>query len=323
MAKKIKVLMVPAGSGIAVAAISALLQDKNIKIISADSDILAAGLHLADKGYIIPGFLDKTFLPAIDAIVKKEKIDVIIPALDTILLEFSELKPYFENQGVKVLVCDPETIKITRDKWKTYTALLGIVPLPKSFIDKQEIDVPFPLFMKPRGGSGSKGIHVINSAEDLDFYYKKTENPIIQEYLPGREYTVDCLADRNGKLLATICRERLQITNGITTKGRIVKNTQIEKIAKKVSSHLKFSGPFFFQAKEDAAKKPKLIEINARMAGTMSLSSHSGVNIHALAVKMIMGKKITIGKIKYGMQVTRYFKDIYLPDKKNNHILHV
>lgn len=228
-----------------------------------------------------------------------------------------------KKKGVKVIISEPKTIEITRDKWKTYLALQGIVALPKSFIDKQKIDKPFPLFLKPRAGSGSKGAHKIKSSEDLDFYYRMIDNPIIQEFLPGKEYTVDCLADNDGKLLTTICRQRIEIKDGITAKGKIVKNSEIEDIAKKISKQLKFSGPFFFQIKEDAKKQPKLIEINARMAGTMSLSSHSGVNIHALAVKMAVGQKIKINKIKYGLQVTRYFKDIYIMDGKNKKIHHV
>ena len=78
---------------------------------------------------------------------------------------------------------------------------------------------------------------------------------------------------------------------------KIIKNEELEKIAQK----LKFCGPFFFQAKEAIGGLPMLIEINARIAGTMRLSSFSGPNIHSLAVRLCVGKKIKIPKVKYGL----------------------
>jgi carbamoyl-phosphate synthase large subunit len=313
---KNNILIVPGGSGMAVSAIKSLKQDKTMHIVSVDTDRLAAGLYLSHKGYIVPSFEDKKFILAIENIVKKEKINLIIPSLDTILLNFSKLKLFFKEKGADVLVSEPETIEITRDKWKTYNKLKDIISFPKSFIEKEEINIKYPIFIKPREGSGSQNAYKINSKEELDFYYGRIKNPIIQEYLSGKEYTADCLADSSNKLILTICRERIETKAGISSKGQIVKNKEIEDIAVKISENLKFYGPFFFQIKEDENGVPKLTEINARISGTMSFSSFSGPNIHILAAKMSRGEKIKKSKVKYGMYVTRYLEDIYLTEKK-------
>lgn len=92
-----------------------------------------------------------------------------------------------------------------------------------------------------------------------------------------------------------------------------MKKKELEDMARKIAGKLKFRGIFFFQAKEDANGIPKLTEINPRIAGTMSLSSASA-NIHSLAVRMMMGEKIKIPKIKE-LYVTRYLDDIYLSKK--------
>ncbi|MEK7665116.1 MAG: ATP-grasp domain-containing protein [Patescibacteria group bacterium] len=313
---KNNILIAPGGSGMAISAIKALKQDKNIRIVSIDSDKLSPGLYLSHKGYIVPAFEDNKFIPAIEKIIKKEKINLIIPALDTILLRFSELKLFFKEKGADVLVSEQETIKITRDKWKTYNKLKDIIPFPKSFIEKDKTDAMFPLFIKPREGSGSQNVYKVDSKEDMDFYYKKIKNPIIQEYLSGKEHTVDCLADNKNKLVLIICRERIETKAGISTKGKIVKNKKIEDMAVKISESLKFYGPFFFQTKEDRNRNPKLTEINARISGTMSLSSFAGPNIHILSAKISRGEKIKKTKIKYGTYVTRYLEDIYLTEQK-------
>jgi len=308
----INVLVVPAGSGMAVAAIKALKQDKTIKIISADVNKLAPGLFLSHKGYIIPPFDNRMFYSKLGKIIERENIDVIIPALDTILQEFSKRKKEFENMGTKVLVSEPKTIEITRDKWKTYNELEKVIPVPKSFIKIEDINIDYPLFIKPRSGSGSQWAYKVNSKKELDFFYDWIENPIIQEYLEGKEYTIDCLADMDGNLLLSIPRERIETKSGISIKGQIIRNEELEKMAKKVAQKLKFCGLFFFQTKEDKEGVPKLTEINARIAGTMCLSSFSGANIHSLAVRLCMGEKIEIPTVKNGLYITRYWEEIYL-----------
>jgi carbamoyl-phosphate synthase large subunit len=298
----------------AIAAINALKRDDKIRIITADANNLAPGLYLSDKSYIIPKFDDESFFPEIKRIVEKEKIDVIIPALDTILLFFSKAKKKLEGLGVKVLISDEETIVITRDKWKTYEKLMKYVDLPKSFLKPKQVGSTFPLFIKPRGGSGSINTYLVNSAKELNFLYEKVDLPIIQEYLEGDEYTVDCLADKDGNLIICVPRKRIETKAGISTKGKIVKNEKLEKMARTISKHINFEGPFFFQAKEDSSENPKLTEINARISGTMSLSSQSGLNIHSAAIRMAMGEEVKVPKIKTGVYISRYWQDIYIDE---------
>lgn len=316
MDKVYNVLVIPAGSGMAVAAIKLLNKDKNIKTISADSNKLAPGLYLSHKGYIVPTFDSSLFQSKLEEIIKKEKIDIIFPALDPILLYFSKKKKKIEEKGARIVVSNPDTINVTRDKWETYKKMDGYIPLPKSFIKIGDIDIDFPLIIKPRDGSGSKDVYKLNNNLELEFYYSRVSNPIIQEYLPGKEYTIDCLTDINGKLLFNIQRERLETKAGISVKGKVILNDSLEKMARTISEKICFNGPFFFQAKEDENGTPKLTEINPRISGTMSLSSSSGPNIHSLTVRMFMGEKIKIPKIKYGLIISRYWEDIYLNEAK-------
>ncbi|MFC1768274.1 ATP-grasp domain-containing protein [Nanoarchaeota archaeon] len=314
----INVLIVPAGSGMAIAAIQALKKTKDIRIVTADSNKLSPGLHLSQKGYLIPLFKEPNFYNSLFNIIDKEKIDVVIPAYDTILHEFSEKNEEFEKHGTKLLLSSPEAISATRDKWITYQKLKDQVSFPISFIQKEDIDIDYPLHIKPRDGSGSINTFKIENEEELDFYLKKVPNPIIQEFLPGKEYTVDCLANNKGELMVNIARERIETKAGISTKGLIVNNNKINEIAKTISQLIKFYGPFFFQVKEDKFGNPKVMEINPRISGTMSLSSYSGVNIHELAIRQCMNQHFTIPEIKYGIYISRYLQDLYFDEKDFN-----
>jgi len=314
--KQINVLVTPAGSRIALGIIKFLKKEKNIQIITADIDKLAPGFYLSDRGYLIAPFTTEKFWKDLEKIIKKEKINIVIPALDPLLINFAEFKKFFDNLGTKVLISPPETIFLTRDKWQTYQLLKNVVPLAKSFIDKEKVNIPFPLLIKPRSGSGSIDVFKINSKEELDFYWKKIKNPIIQEYLDGEEYTVDCLADMEGKLLFCISRIRLETKAGVSIKGKVVKNKTIEKIAQRISQKIKFTGPFFFQLKEKDGML-KVTEINPRFGGGMPLSAAAGPNIYLLSIKLFLGEAIEKNqKIKYGLYFTRFDEEIYLTEEQ-------
>ena len=308
------VMLLPAGSGMAVAAIQAIRSDPSIRIIGADMNRLAAGMYLADSAYMIPLLEHPEFFDLLFDIIAKESVDVVIPALDPFLIPFAKRRQDIEGHGARLLLSPTRTLLVTRDKWVTYNHIKEHVPVPKSWIAKEAIDVSFPLFIKPRDGSGSVDAQRVDDATELDYYFRHIERPIVQELLPGDEYTVDCLADTDGTLLVSVPRKRLDVRSGVCTKSQIVASDRLDSMASKVSSLVRFSGPFFFQAIEDAQGSPRLTEINARISGTMSLSSASGWNLHINAVRMLLGKPVVASAIKYGSYVSRYWRDIYLDD---------
>ena len=309
------VLLLPAGSGMAVAAIQALRRDPSIRIIAADMNRLAAGMYLADAAYMVPLLEHPAFFDLLFDIIAKESVDAVIPALDPFLIPFAERRADIERHGAHLLLSPTKSLRITRDKWITYNHLKAHIPVPTSWIEKEAIDIPFPLFIKPRAGSGSVDAIRLDDDKKLDYYFRHIELPIVQDFLPGVEYTVDCLADTNGRLLTSIPRKRLDVRNGVCTKSQIICSDHLDSMATKVSSLVRFSGPFFFQAIEDAQGIPRLTEVNPRISGTMSLSSASGWNIHVNAVRMLLGKPVVDSAIKFGIYVSRYLKDIYLDDE--------
>jgi carbamoyl-phosphate synthase large subunit len=316
MKNKINILVVPAGSGMAVMAIKALRQDNDFIISSADSEYLAPGLYLSHKGHIIPRFDHPDFFESIKDIVTKDHIDIVIPALDTILLAFSQRKKNFEKVGARIQISPPETIKITRDKWETYKRLKYHIPLPRSFIRKEDVDIQYPVFIKPRDGSGSKNAYMISNDKELDFFYGYIPNPIIQEFLGGLEYNVECMADNNGNLLLCMPRERREARAAMCTKSLIVHHSELEKMAERIAKELTFNGPFFFQAIEDSNGIARLSEINARVAGAMCPGSFKNGNMHTIAARLCLGENIETPEIRYGIYHTRYWDEIYLDESE-------
>lgn len=326
MKGSVNVLVTPAGSGMAIVAIKALLQDPNIKVVAADMNCFAAGLFLAHKGYVVPPINDKSFFNTLENIVRKENVHVILPCLDTFLLPFCEKRKEFEKIGVKMVLSPCETVKICRDKWVLYEKLHKTIPMPRSVIpygssnsnldvDPQK-NIEFPVVVKPRAGSGSKRVFIAEDEAELDLYLRKVHDPIIQEYVFGEEYTVDMLVDKDHKPLVIVPRKRLEVKAGISVKGIIQMKKEIIDMGESLCSLLRFFGPVNFQAVLDERDGlPKLTEVNPRIAGGMSLTIAAGVNIPLLSVYLALGEKVVIGSIHDGLCMSRYYEEIVFTAK--------
>ena len=308
------VLFTPAGSELAVTGIKALADREDVRTVSTDIARLAPGLHLADTGYLVPEFEDDSYMPAVLDIVERENIDVVVPVLDQILKPFAAAREQVRARGARVMISPLETLDVTRDKWQTYQRLSGVVPLPDSWITKPPLPEDGDLFVKPRTGSGSENIHRITSQAELDFYHEQMEKPIIQEYLPGTEYTIDCLTDRDGNLIACVPRERKELTGGVSTQVTVVEREDLFSLARGVAGELDFVGPFFIQAKLDENGVPRLTEIGARLAGTMC-AGFTSPSLQYAGVKQLCGESVPDPTVQFGTHMSRHWAETYLDDE--------
>ena len=56
---------------------------------------------------------------------------------------------------------------------------------------------------------------------------------------------------------------------------------------------------------------PKVIEINPRMGGSISLSVAAGVNLPYYSVKLALNEKLPIKKITNNVRMNRYWKELF------------
>ena len=69
-----------------------------------------------------------------------------------------------------------------------------ILLVPRIFeLDRlQKNGDPFPVFLKPECGYGSRDTFIAQSKNEVVFFLDQNPSLIIMEYLPGKEYTVEC-----------------------------------------------------------------------------------------------------------------------------------
>lgn len=306
---KKRVLVFPCGSEIGLEIYRSLKNSIHFEVFGASS-IEDHGCFVFEN-YInnIPFVEDKNFIEEINSIVDKYKIDFIFPAHDSVVLKLAQNQ---EKINAKIITSPPQTCEICRSKTKTYGKLQNIIKTPKILSVKEKID--FPVFIKPDVGQGSKGAHKINNEKELNFYLLKTNDIIISEYLPGKEYTIDCFTNKNGELLFAEGRERGRINNGISVNSKPIQNPKFQEIAQKINSELSFRGVWFFQLKEDFQGKMVLMEIAPRIAGTMGLYRGLGINFAQLSLFDAMDIDVEILNNKFEIELDRALYSKYKTD---------
>lgn len=293
---RVRVAVFPSGSEVSIEVSRALKYQRNIDLVGLSS--------ICDYGQVafpinydkLPYYDDNSFLEALIPILKKYKIDFIIPGMDeaAFLLKLNE-----HHLPCKVIYAELDVAKIIRRKSDTYNSLKDLIPVPKLLSPEKLTESQFPIFTKPDIGYGSRGAQKINKLDDLkQLLPDAINNNIFMEYLPGSELTVDCFSDTTSNLLfvGPRIRERTRLGISVST-SPIEDNPVVNDIAKKISRHLRMSGCWFFQLKADASGEYKLLEVASRVSGSMAMYRMLGINFILLDIYQRLGKIVTVPKV--------------------------
>jgi carbamoylphosphate synthase large subunit len=297
---KRNVLVFPCGSEIGLEINRALANSAHFNAYGVNS--------INDHGkYVYKNYIHKLidleepdFLDDLNKIIEMYHIDFIIPAHDSVNLFMAENQS--EIKAV-VLTSVPETCSLCRSKGATYEMFKDLIPTPELYNDFELLN--YPVFLKPDVGQGTKGTYTVNSTEEIDFYLKMDPTILAMEYLPGKEYTVDCFTNKDGELLFAEGRVRHRISNGISINSWQIKNEDFQRIAHVINKTLTFRGVWFFQLKERANGELVLMEISPRIAGTMALFRARGVNFVLLSLFDRMGFDVSVVQNDFEIEIDR------------------
>jgi len=297
----LRILVVPAGTETALEIYKSLSSRKDIELFGLDTDHNNPLALILDNNHFLTSlnFDNPLFMKALTALCIQHKIDFIYPTHDYLLPILAECS--------KAMVSSSEAINITSGKIRTHIILEQCdIPIPKQ-------TEKLPCFFRPDDGRGSIGAQLIESWDELWVAENKYPNHILTEILPGKEYTVDCVNNLEGELLGHCIRERMNIKRGITHIGRTIVNPEISEIAEQVNSAIPgIKGGWFFQVKEDETGKPKVLEVNLRVSGTMCLTRQAGLNIPLITTMLFKGEKIdTVETPQLNVVVSRHLTEEY------------
>ena len=307
------VLIPGAGGAAGIGAIKSLrMVHYSGKIISTDLNPLSAGLYLADRGYVVPAAVDTNFLSFVMEIIHNDDVKIILPTSGFDIVPYSQNKKILREQGVIPVISDYDAIISCLDKLKFYNLLKNHFDMPFTSSDTSKIN-DFPCIVKPIHGKGSRNIFLCDDYNELIKITSKYDKMLVQEYLPGKEYTIDVMSDLDGNAIFAVPRERIEVKSGICSKGKIVKDTELIQISMDLADHLGLIGPSCIQIKLDSRGAPKIVEVNPRMGGATIMATYAGANFPKIIIDLVKGKDIILPAIRE-IQVIRYYEEIVIND---------
>lgn len=274
--------------------------DGNVKIVVTELSKFAPALNFADKAYIVPKINDENYMNVILDICKKEEINAITTLIDPEIEILAANRDKFESIGVEVLAPYKETAELCFDKYKMFKYLkendINTVNtygcLDDFEKDYENNKIIFPVFVKPRNGSGSVGARKINDISTLKDAIKEDESLIIQEYMGDAvDLDADVYVDTiSHNPVAIFSKKKISTTIGGANKTISFKDEKLFEFIKKAISKFKFNGPidmdFFYKD-----GKYYLSEINPRFGGAYLHAYGAGVDFVELINNNINGKE--------------------------------
>jgi len=319
--KRINVLITAASRRVSlVRGFMVALKDIGGKVITVDYDIYSSALFFSDKHYKVPLVKDPEYLQNIECIAKKENIKLIVPTIDQELLLWAENKDSFAQKDIFVSVSPPDTIDICGDKWKTFQFFRAHkLPFPETYLPHMlTYSMKYPLFIKPRAGRGSVKAFEVKNKKELDFFLEYVPEPLVQDYLYGKEFTVDAFFSRDHRLISLVPRYRLVIRSGVSDRGRTFKHPGLTKLVKEIGTKMKFVGAVNLQGKIDK-DAVTFFEINPRFSGGIQLSTAAGEDFAGYIIRELGGEVLTprFNKFRDHLTMTSYEDSLFLDSKRN------
>lgn len=270
--------------------------DKGDRILAADLSNLAPALYVADTYYLVPRIDDPAYLDRILDICRREKINAVTTLIDPEIELLAKNRARFEEIGVEVLAPYTETAELCFDKFKMYQYLTAHgVPTTETWGDyasaMEAVEsgrLVFPVFVKPRTGSGSVGARNVQDAETLKALCDADPSLIVQRLMQG-DLDADVYIDTiSHKAVSAFSKRKLETKIGGASKTISFKDENLFEFIRRITELLKFNGPvdmdFFYQ---DGTYY--LSEVNPRFGGAYLHAYGAGVDFIKLIKNNLNG----------------------------------
>lgn len=264
---------------------------------------------------------DKNYIPWLINIIKKYKVDMIIPSIEADVIAWNENKKVLQDAGCFVLLNNPDLINLCTDKWLFYKELEknnSLYAIPTS-IELNTEEHRFPFLLKPRKGYASKGIVIIENEEMLNLYRNDIGMKLMIQPIVGSiedEYTTSAFFDNDSNLCSYMSLKRKLSKEGYTEIAQSVSLNGIESAILDIAKIFKPVGPTNFQFRVHNGEL-KLLEINPRISSATSIRAAFGYNESEMSVDYFLdNKKPSQPTLKTGYAV-RYTEDMIYYDSSN------
>jgi carbamoyl-phosphate synthase large subunit len=334
----VTVMLTAAGSPGTAALVRALREngERDVRLVGADMSERSVGRHVCDAFELVPPGDDPGFLDAVQALVEREGVDVVVPQSSYDLPPLAAARDAFP---VPVLVSSAETVRRSNDKAETYALLrrLGL-PAPDfrrasgaAAVAEAARELGYPdrdVSVKPTFSSGSRGFRIISAGADrhtqlltnrpgvaealrleelVELLGDEETEWLVMELAVGGERTIDGVGDGR-RIVLGHPKTRESLRAGLAMYFVTLEDDALMELAERIVQALEIEHFFNIQLVGE-----RVIEVNPRIS---TIVYQEDLNIPYLGVKRALGEisdtqvASYAARIRPGRTALRYFDQL-------------
>ena len=301
---------------------SARLSTLPLRVVGTDRHALSVGFPWVDVAAVMPNASEtERYLEQMIGLCRRAGVQAIFAGSDSELeLLANHAGELRAATGTQVIPGRPEVMRIALDKLNTcrFLEAAGLnFPRYASSLEPAQMEnlaatVGFPLFAKPRRGSGSRHVLKLTAPEQFGMLGLFGCEFAVQEYLQpdDQEYTVAVFTQRGGEQGACMIMRR-ELAAGNTYRAWVAHDADIEREARAVVKALEADGPCNVQMRL-TARGPVTFEINPRFSGSTGMRARFGYNEVEMSVRSyVLGEALSEPEVREGIAL-RFWDETYV-----------
>lgn len=289
-----------------------------VRVVGIDRSDRSVGPSMCDTFVCKPAVAENS--PAYRAfwtrLVARERIDLVLPGLDADVAFFDRERTHCARIGLHVALNTPLAIALGSDKAELAAWLQrhGLPAIPSvqggTWLHALAKLGPPPLLLKPRHGSGGRGIVRLHDDADFRYWTTRTDHWLLQPVVgtDDMEYTVGVFGFGDGTALAPIVLRRRLSAEGNTREAEVVDDAVVAAASSRLTAALAPLGPTNYQFRKQDGQA-WLLEVNPRFSSSNSLRTRFGFNEARMCLDWYLhSRQPAQPRLRHGIG-WRYFED--------------
>jgi carbamoyl-phosphate synthase large subunit len=284
-------------------------------VVAADSDPHAPALQFADLALVTPQASSPQFVTSVLRACRRHDISLVVPSLEQELPGLALAQDAFAAQQVVLVVASPAVVALCQDKVRAADFLRHLgVSSPTSYLTLtaalEALDaglLHFPLVVKPRWGTTSLGLELVDDRADLQAVhgllqrrlardaYPGVASPaldqavLVQPRLEGAEFGLDIVNDLSGRYVCTFAKQKLRMRAGQTDRAMTVHDEGLESLGRRIGTALGHVGLLDCDLISTRGGG-KVLDLNPRIGGGYPFAHAAGADYPAALLAWAAGE---------------------------------
>lgn len=299
------------------------------KALGLAYDALDTGIYdpeLCDRVFLIPYTTEgeRALLARLEYIHGVQPFSVLIPTLDAELTGFIRLRHELEPMGIRMLLPTEEQLALrSKAKLGDFAHSHGIpfpatltVTAPEMLADAMD-KLGTPVVVKGCFYEAQVCYTLEHAQAAFASIAGRWGLPVLcQAHLPGEEYDICALGDKEGRLNAAVAMRKLRLTDkGKAWAGITVRDEELLDLTRTVVEGLHWPGPMEIEfIRSNADGRFHLFEINPRFPAWCYLTAGAGLNLPYRHLKLALDRAVPPSlDYRPGTIFVRHATDIICP----------